>query len=411
MNKHEYFYQLVKETHLPLSLELYEKVSHDEFMSSFVPGEILKKFPKREWYWPGFAFNPFVRNFDFVKENLELFPVEAKDFWYYFSWNEREVTLEKVSQNPQIPWNWEGLSKNTKVATLENILNNLNLPWNWKQISLIVSWVDVKNNLELPWDWNTLSYNNKVNIGFMIGPDLPWKVRGISHNEKAFTLKYVKDNLHLDWDFNTFALSMEIATLDFILENWKWNWNWNAVSQRKDVTIDFVKNNPHLPWDSFGLSQNPDICKFKLFLWDSFDFSSSVDNWEIIINNLVFIFADGKGWDWIQIQQNSKVVTPEIVKKYKFPGKGGRWNYKALSLNSNFHRKEIIEQNIAEKWSWNYLSLYGEIFDWDFIMKYHDKDWDWGDMGGNLCQYSYTIVAKRWMSAWKIQRWWRRIKT
>jgi hypothetical protein len=70
------------------------------------------------------------------------------------------ISLDDISTNIDSPASLSNLSSNKNI-TLQLVRDNPQLPWNWFWLSLNCVWTfdDVFNNLDLPWNWTYLSHN------------------------------------------------------------------------------------------------------------------------------------------------------------------------------------------------------------------------------------------------------------
>jgi hypothetical protein len=91
---------------------------------------------------------------EFEQRARDIFPLIKEDKISNFS---HIVTWEIVKDNPDLPWDWDGLSGNPNI-TWEIVKSNLDKPWSWVGLSWNpnITWEIVKSNLDKPWNWRGL---------------------------------------------------------------------------------------------------------------------------------------------------------------------------------------------------------------------------------------------------------------
>ncbi len=98
------------------------------------------------------------------------------------------LTWEIIENNPDYPWDWEGISENPNI-TWEIIKNNPDQEWNWYRISSNpnITWEIIENNPDKPWDWDKISLNQNITWEMIENnPDKPWQWGFISINTMEF---------------------------------------------------------------------------------------------------------------------------------------------------------------------------------------------------------------------------------
>jgi hypothetical protein len=115
-----------------------------------------------------------------IKEILE----EPKANIYFFCALNPNVNMGLIIDNPQFPWEWDGLCKHPNIrpewvidfapkevsfhafsenpnTTLALVLKYPDQVWNWPYLcsNMNLSMDDIRTHLELPWDFNYLSRN------------------------------------------------------------------------------------------------------------------------------------------------------------------------------------------------------------------------------------------------------------
>ena len=94
-----------------------------------------------------------------------------------YNWKEisenKNITLDCIKNNPDIPWNWEGISKNNNLdidfikENLQIINNNLIILSNISK-NINITEKDIKNNLEVNWNWENIILRSDISNEFMI---------------------------------------------------------------------------------------------------------------------------------------------------------------------------------------------------------------------------------------------------
>ena len=62
-----------------------------------------------------------------------------------------------ILDNPQINWCGWAISHNKDIATIENILANPQLPWEFNVLSKYMNYRNILNNPQLPWNYQFIS--------------------------------------------------------------------------------------------------------------------------------------------------------------------------------------------------------------------------------------------------------------
>ena len=75
------------------------------------------------------AFGEPDQSFDFNMTNKTY----KQWYWYWISCN-RNITMEMINANPDLPWDWSGISRNPNL-TVEMIKANPDKPWQWYWLS------------------------------------------------------------------------------------------------------------------------------------------------------------------------------------------------------------------------------------------------------------------------------------
>jgi hypothetical protein len=220
---------------------------------SEITWDIILNNPNKPWDFNGLSQNPNI-TINIIKDNIL-----KKWNWIHISKN-KGITWDAIVNNPELPWNWFTISQNPNI-TLRIIKENPDKPWNWYFISMNpnITWKIIEDNPDKPWDWNGFSKN--PNITLKIIKDNP---------DKPLYLHYTRNaNRELHWNLSTISIIW-----NFIKKSEFWNWhriwnflksyhykplNWHNLSKHPQITFDIILNNSHKPWNWNGISQNPNI--------------------------------------------------------------------------------------------------------------------------------------------------------
>ena len=232
----------------------------------------------------------------------------------------KNITINDIKENPNLPWNWEIISRNPHL-TIDFIKENLDKAWDWDRINRYktIPINDIKENPNLPWNWETISFYRKINDSIKENPNLPWDWKIISSNNRNLTIDFIKEFPNKPWDW--FMISRhENITMNDIKENPNLPWDWENISNNRNLTIDFIKENPHVPW-----------------------------NWGLISNNdklpIEFIKENPNlPWDWDNISNNRNLTIDFIKENLDKP-----WSSFKISRNKFNGEKENIKYELARK--------------------------------------------------------------
>lgn len=150
-----------------------------------VTWEIIKSNPECPWDWIELTTNPSismeiiqgsrVKGWDIyntrILENPNItfefyerlkHPKWGNMFMFMLS-KSAKTTWKIISDNPDVNWNWEGISLNPNI-TWDIIKNNLEKPWDWYNISLNsnITWDIIKKNPDYNWDPRAVTINPNI---------------------------------------------------------------------------------------------------------------------------------------------------------------------------------------------------------------------------------------------------------
>ena len=135
-------------------------------------------------------------------------------------WFELWFSFIIENPEPEIRWNWHGISSNSNI-TWDIIQNNPEKPWDWDGISrnVNITWDIIRENPEKPWNWFYISCN----------PNITWDI--------------IRDNLDKEWDLDGISQNPNIS-MDIIRENPNVGWKWDLISHNSFLKEkeDFIRN-------------------------------------------------------------------------------------------------------------------------------------------------------------------------
>ena len=296
--------------------------------------------------------------------------------WVFISSNEN-LLPEMVIQYPSFPWSWNALCSNPNmtISFITKWMINKNHNCNWFSLSKNsrISVKDVSQHPELPWDWKGLSRNPtilsdhdfvKQNLSKMDKEQLIktmpvsflmfhsfhyffsyifWKC--ISSNP-TLTTQFVLDNLQEEWYWP--ALSCHSSfTPEFIEIHPDFQWNWKAIGYNDSITPEFVERHIHKNWDWSKLSQNPRMIPLIIsnpdYPWDWGMVSANPS----LTKELVSQFKD-KEWNWRSLATFLPITKDDLDEEYK------HISYNFLSINVNVS-PNLIRQMKSQQWKWRIL--------------------------------------------------------
>lgn len=235
--------------------------------------------------------------------------------WSHISWY-KGIPIEYIFENAERKWNWYALSGNENI-TIEyarfyrdktNGMLDINLVYDtWVRLSKnkVFTWQDVIDNPDIPWDYRGLSYNPNITWDIILeNIDKPWSWFMLSY-KKGLTADIVKKCIDKEWHIYGIYRqdNMDWDTLQRLFSGGseRWHWSWHAASASPSVTCDIVRDNIDKLWDWSSLSVNPNIdwgfiCEHVENEWDWQMLSNNVNiTWEIVRDNL------DKEWGWYAI--------------------------------------------------------------------------------------------------------------
>lgn len=164
----------------------------------------------------------------------------------YFSGNPN-VTTQFVQSEERSVWNWEKLSKNMSVSS---ILNNPQKPWNFDGLSLNpnISWSDVMSinksfrrvGKRVAWNYANLSLSPNIDVGDIAKNSfLPWDKMNILKNPNL-TFEFFRD--HIDKpDYIVWKDNYSLTTLNLSSNLFKYHPDFFTAPYKKKIKDDILK--------------------------------------------------------------------------------------------------------------------------------------------------------------------------
>lgn len=113
------------------------------------------------------------------------------------------LTIQQLKNSRDLPWDYDCLSRNMSF-TLSDMLSNPEIPWNFQKISRIGSTLDdVRNHPNLPWNWDNLCSNIPISIKDAQSPDIKDKIKwNYMAENPGITFKNILKYPDFNWDWS-----------------------------------------------------------------------------------------------------------------------------------------------------------------------------------------------------------------
>ena len=246
----------------------------------------------------------------------------------------------------------ENNSNSISLNDMEMILSEIK----FINLDIIDRWV--QEDKVFPNFWNSISSNYKFDISwYQKYPDKSWDP----------TYWCFSENFDISW-------CLQYPNL---------NWSWVDISRHSNLKLEWIKENPLLPWCWVVIATYPNL---------------NLEWLDILANQK----CKSKIWRKLSDHPNLKL---SWLKKYSyFPWK---WDY--ISDNRNL-RLEWLQTFPYKTWNWKSISDSPNL-EYSWYLAFPNKNWSLSDMMMNLNFISSyrEYQAIRYMSAYKIQKWWRKI--
>lgn len=216
----------------------------------------------------------------------------------------------------------------------------------------------VTNNKEFPNLWKSISCNPEF--------DITWYEK---YPYKPWESKY--------WCFSTHF------KIDWVIKYPDVDWSWVDICYHSSVTFEILVKNINLPWNWSGLATNQRVD----IRWLE-----------------IFAKQKCKTKIWKKLSYHSNLQLSWIQKYSFFP-----WDWKYISECQNL-RLEWLLAFPHKSWNWSTISDSPHM-EYTWYLAFPDADWDFGELMLNPNFYQSYLVyqARRYLAAYKIQKWWVKI--
>lgn len=277
----------------------------------YVTWETMQNHTNIPWAKNNFCYNKNISKLDleFIKQNFVTQIWKYRVFMYknisiedikkehdlinYFTLSQnKNYTWEIIQNNPDIPWDYDGVQRNRNI-TLDNIYDNPDKPWNYDMLYIGYRFLNADNEFKTTNRVAYLSINECIEkfpdmidykkLSYKYGTtwnlvkkyiDKPWNFKGLSCNDsiivplddfikysKLWNYKFISSHVTWDcvaalpdkrWDYGKLSGNLHIP-LEIIFTTDK-PWNYDEVSVRSDLTWRIIMDNLDKPWDFRELS-------------------------------------------------------------------------------------------------------------------------------------------------------------
>jgi len=177
-------------------------------------------------------------------------------------YNDDEISLEYIENNPQIPWNYKEVPYFRNITIDFAIKHKKILDWYIVSSNDGINLSDIENHMNLPWEWSVICRRFDINMDFAIR-----------------NFKKIKDCYS--------SISSNIAiTLDDVIKYQGFPWDYYELSKNPNITAKYVLDNPDKRWNYDNLARN-EFNRDERFLTISYRKSQSKKRNAIIYGELI----------------------------------------------------------------------------------------------------------------------------
>jgi hypothetical protein len=257
------------------------------------------------------------------------------------------ITLSDITENPDKPWNWDGISVNPNL-TVEFIKANQDKPWNIQDLKFkfgLGGYISSIHSIEDLISFMESSFYIILKLGKVEEIDL--------------------DSIPVDDSEKWLYISVKMnISLEFITNNINKPWNWDRMGYiNKNLTLDFVKLY-HEKMGIYNILYNHDI---------------SLDIIEYIMNDNLY-----SPYLILSIISYNNLTT-EFIDKYLVDN----LVWSAIACRVHNITFDFIDRYIDKGMNWDHISR--SLFETERT-------------NHKLVEY------KRYLAAYRIQQWWHRIR-
>jgi len=197
----------------------------------------------------------------------------------------RYVSLEYISNNPQIEWSYWEMSNNTEL-TIDFVFSRPDKDWNIHQITSMVikneAWAFVDKNID--WKWSFASLSTSIPLYIIDNnPHKAWNWSWIS-TRYDLTEEFILRHPDKSWETIKFSNSF---SKDLVISLHYLDWDWFSIELKTYFHWDIVRAHPQKHWDWVGLSTIKNIPS-DVFL-DNMEKSWSIRN---VCKNIIILEKD-----------------------------------------------------------------------------------------------------------------------
>ena len=284
--------------------------------------EMVIQYPSLPWNWNALCSNPNL-TISFITKWMMTNRTKRLN-WFSLSKNPR-ITTKDVSQHPELPWDWKGLSRNPMILSDHNFVKEH------------LSKMDKENLIKtMP-----LSFLLQHSIHYFFSY-IFWKCISVN---PTLTTQFVLDNLQEEWYWPSLSCHPSF-TPEFIEGHSNFPWDWKSIGCNESITPEFVERHIHKQWDWSKLSQNPRMIPLILshpeYPW----------NWHMVSSNpsltkeLIQQYND-KEWNWSVISMHLPFTKDDLDENEHI-------SYHSLSFNKHLS-PDMVRHLDSELWSWSHL--------------------------------------------------------
>lgn len=298
-----------------------------------------------------------------VDHLFQLDGESSDDEEYPYLWKQPDSKLEAVFDMFR--------NKNVTLEFIEQFIKNIDpTDYDFEFISSSPNITEefIEKYIDRGLDWYYgLSNNKNLSLEFIEKYiDRDWDWEAISRNPNL-TLEFIEKYIEKSWDWYGCLATHTCITIDFIFEHEDKQWNWRELSSNPKITVDFIEKHLDKEWYWYGISRNPNVTLEFIEKYQTKDW-----NWDVIISK-----------PYITLEIIEQILNKDCgcfisPKNWTLCNKNWSW-YNGISRNPNL-TLEFIEKYIEKDWDWGEISRH-QILTIEFVQKYIEKDWDWSFWG------------------------------
>lgn len=240
------------------------------FHSGNVRWDIIQKYKRMNWDWK------MLLGFSKPDEFEQLYECMPEPCTTFFC-THNIVDWKFIDKHPNLPWDFNELSKNDKNIDWKFIENHPFLPWNFKEISkndkITNNWETVIQKYSVPWDYKILSKHKNVRWSCVVQmQDKKWDWKLLSHAQYInwYAVVICKEK---EWNFKHLSSRTDLCWT--ILPYTRHLWNWGRLSKNPVIPSEFREKYWYLPWRRYGYERRLKAVLLIQKWWSSLPFTLS----------------------------------------------------------------------------------------------------------------------------------------